>query len=186
MASPKRHQHMAVFMVFSVYSRLTAAVLFYCSAFISGCVSLCISREPLSLERDVQLFYKKQNSTFQKIWFCFRGRVLPNSILYKNGNIRNLLTSYLYFYFASSHSEVCELLNTLLSGIIFLCEQLTPMFYTLKVVIWNNVEKNLFFLSVSNLTQIKQGPSSVLVCDTQTEPTVDPLSTYRSVLFSSC
>lgn len=46
--------------------------------------------------------------------------------------------------------------------------------------------KNLFFLSVSNLTQIKQGPSSVLVCDMRTEPTVDPLFTYRGVLFSSC
>lgn len=56
MASRKRHQHMAVFMVFCVYSRRTAAVLFYCSAFISVCVSLYISREPLSLEKDVQLF----------------------------------------------------------------------------------------------------------------------------------
>lgn len=96
------------------------------------------------------------------------------------------MTSYFYFYLSSSQSEVCELLNTLLNGIIFLCEQLTPIFYTLKVVIWNNVEKNLFFLSVSNLAQIKQGPSSVFVCDMWTEPTVDTLFTYRGVLFSSC
>lgn len=78
-----------------------------------------------------------------------RERVLPNSILYKNGNIRNLLTSYFYFYFASSQSEVCELLNTLLNGSIFLCEQLTLILFTLKVVIWNNVEKIYFSFQFS-------------------------------------
>lgn len=55
---------MAMFMVLCMYSRLTATVLFYCSGFIFIYVILYISREPLNLENDLQLFNKKQNSVF--------------------------------------------------------------------------------------------------------------------------
>lgn len=59
MASSKSHQHMSVFMVFCMGSRLTAAVLFYCSDFIFIYVIWYIPRGPLSLEKDLQLFFFK-------------------------------------------------------------------------------------------------------------------------------